>query len=77
MLRSSVASEELPLTTMISSGGRVWRRSELIASLMDVASLCAGISTITPGAGGRRGRGGVAVIWSTAFLPYPMPSTAA
>jgi hypothetical protein len=56
MLRSSVASEELPLTTMISSGGRVWRRSELIASLMDAASLCAGISTITPGAGGRRGR---------------------
>ena len=56
MLRSSVASEELSLTTMISSGGRVGRPSELIVSLMDAASLCAGISTITPGAGGRRGR---------------------
>jgi hypothetical protein len=42
MLRSSVASEELSLITMISSGGRVWRRSELIVSLMDAASLCAG-----------------------------------
>jgi hypothetical protein len=51
-----VASEESSLTTMISSGGRVWRHSELIVSLMDAASLCAGISTITPGAGGRWGR---------------------
>jgi hypothetical protein len=42
--------------SLISSGGRVWRRSELIVSLMDAASLCAGITTITPGAGGRRGR---------------------
>jgi hypothetical protein len=42
MLRWSVASEEPSLTTMISSGGRVWRRSELIVSLMDAASLCAG-----------------------------------
>jgi hypothetical protein len=30
MLRSSVASDELSLTTMISSGGRVWRRSERV-----------------------------------------------
>ena len=29
-------------TTMISSGGRVSRRSELIVSLMDAASFCAG-----------------------------------
>jgi hypothetical protein len=42
--------------SLISSGGRVWRRSELIVSLMDAASLCAGITTVTPGAGGRRGR---------------------